>query len=301
MKHNKSNIILLNVLLFLFLPFAIVLASPALSPIPAANMTYKGIYADQPVHLKKGVWQGKAFVSGAASRPRVGLIKNFSFSGDLDHDGQAEQMVFLWASSGGSGTQIYMAVNSYHNGHWTNIATALVGDRVQLQMGRVNQAKIELDVIQAGKGDQACCPTHHVLRSWVLKGSQLQEQTPLLLGQISINDLQGPKWQLVKLNWQEKIPAGEHISMQFNHNKVSGSSACNRFTSTVAEGKTAGQIRFGPIASSRMFCEPETMELETRFLKALKNVKSFGFINGYLTLEWQDGSAVSTMFFKPVH
>ncbi len=296
--HQKTTLLSGILLLCLFLFSSTAMASVNVSP--AANMNYTGIYPDKTVHLKKGVWKGKPYMPGAAVRPRVGLIKDFSFSGDLNHDGQPEQVVFLWESSGGSGTRVYMAVNTYHNGHWVNLVTTLVGDRVQLQMGRVNNGIIELDVIQAGENDAACCPTHRVVRRWSLKGNQLAEHEPLLLGQISVKDLQGPKWQLLKLNWQEKVPADVSIVIQFDDHKVSGQSACNRFTTTIKEGKQAGEISFGPIATTRKFCDPHIMELEERFLNALKHVTSFGFINGQLTLEWQDDAAVSTLFFKSV-
>lgn len=295
--HHKTTL-LSGILLICLLLSGSAMASDITSS--AANMTYTGIYPDKTLHLKNGAWQGKPYMPGAAVRPRVGLIKDFSFRGDLNHDGQPEQIVFLWESSGGSGTRVYMAVNTYHNGHWINLATTLVGDRVQLQMGRVNRGKIELDVIQAGENDAACCPTHRVVRSWSLKDNQLMEHDPLLLGQISVKDLQGPKWQLLKLNWQEKIPADMNIFIQFDDHKVSGQSACNRFTTTIKEGKLAGEISFGPIAATRKFCDPHIMELEDRFLNALKHVRGFGFINGQLTLEWQDDSAVSTLFFKAV-
>ena len=296
--HHKTTL-LSGILLICLLLSGSAMASDITSS--AANMTYTGIYPDKTLHLKNGAWQGKPYMSGAAVRPRVGLIKDFSFRGDLNHDGQPEQIVFLWESSGGSGTRVYMAVNTYHNGHWINLATTLVGDRVQLQMGRVNRGKIELDVIQAGENDAACCPTHRVVRSWSLKDNQLVEQEPLLLGQISVKDLQGPKWQLLKLNWQEKVPADMDIIIQFDDHKVSGQSACNRFTTIVKEGKQAAEISFGPIAATRKFCDPDIMELEERFLNALKNVRGFAFINGQLTLEWQDDSAVSTLFFKAVN
>ncbi len=300
--QNKSytikTTILLSVLLFMLSSYASESKQSFISQ--AGNLTYQGIYDQQLVHLKKGLWQGKPFQPGSASRPRVGLIKDFSFSGDLNQDGQPEQIVFLWESSGGSGTGVYMAVLIRHNGQWTNIATQFLGDRVQLQMGRVQQGKIELDIIQAGDKDPACCPTQHVLRSWSLKGTKLQEAPILDLGEISIKDLQGINWRLVKLNWQEQVPDSSTVTLQFKANKVSGFSACNRFTASVSDGKIPGNIKFGPITGTRKYCEQEVMELETRFLKALVNTRSFSFVNGHLTLEWQDDGAVSTLFFRPV-
>ena len=68
-----------------------------------ANMTYSGIY-DDDVTLTEGRWEGEPFVADGASRPSVGIIDDFMLTGDLDGDGTDEVVVFLWESSGGSGT-----------------------------------------------------------------------------------------------------------------------------------------------------------------------------------------------------
>ncbi|HAJ92935.1 MAG TPA: hypothetical protein DCO71_10040 [Gammaproteobacteria bacterium] len=85
--------------------------SPAASrvsiPLTAAvaNMAYSGIH-DDDVTLTDGYWEGEPVVAGGASRPSVGLIDDFMLAGDLDGDGTDEVVVFLWESSGGSGTYI---------------------------------------------------------------------------------------------------------------------------------------------------------------------------------------------------
>lgn len=293
---------------FLYLMFTTPLFAAALTqPVIeiASQASYKGIYDNQTIALKKGHWQGKAFVSGSVTYPRVGLIKDFYFTGDVNQDGQKELLVFLWESSGGSGTRIYMAILDRHDKQWINIATTLVGDRVELQMGRVHQGRIELDVIQADGNDPACCPTHKVLRQWTYQAGKLQEQEPTALGQISIKDLLGVNWQLVKMNWKEKLPQAVRISLQFKSNgsqyQVTGNSGCNRFNGALKEGKTTGNISIGPVAGTRMACDQELMFWEDKFLKALSHTRSYSFINGNLALEWQDEAAVSTMFFKPVN
>lgn len=113
------------------------------------NATYSGVY-DHAVKLNNGRWEGKPFVEGGESRPSVGIIEDFRFTGDLDGDGVEEHVVFLWAQSGGIGTQIYLAVMSAEKDKFVNSSAALIGDRVQLRAGQIINGKIELGVIQQG-------------------------------------------------------------------------------------------------------------------------------------------------------
>lgn len=275
--------------------------SSTMTNIMPSDMQYDGLYKNKKITLKDGQWSGSLFVAGGASRPTVGLIKDFTFSGDLTGDGIDERVVFLWQSSGGSGTQIYMAVLALRGGHPVNIATHLIGDRVQLVMGRVDQRKIELDVVQSGKDDAACCPTDKVLRTWLLKKTDnmmnLVEGKPMSLGRISVADLQGREWHLIKMNWRESVPENINISTTFKENKISGRSGCNRYFADIKSGKMLNDIIIGPAAGTRMACPGEAMHFESRFLKALSTVTSFSFVNGQLALRWKDDGVNSTMLF----
>lgn len=270
-------------------------ASPGLKD--AADMLYHGIYEDKEISLKDGKWAGVAFVKGGASKPSVGLIKNFSFSGDIDGNGTEERVVFLWENSGGSGTRVYMAVLAYREAKPVNLATHLIGDRVQLQMGRVSQGKIELDVIQAENGDAACCPASKVLRTWALNNNQLIENRPQSLGRLSLADLQGIEWTLTQMNWRETRTENTKITLTIDNDKVSGRSGCNRYSGTIKAAEMPGEIAIGQVAGTRMACPANVMEIESRFLKALSNVSKYSFVNGHLALTWKDDDATSTMLF----
>jgi len=301
-NFNHQFFILLS-----FLSLSLLLSNAAISSDispgsnKAADISYNGIYKNKTVTLKDGQWSGSPFVSGSVSKPTVGLIKNFTFSGDMNGDGSNEHIVFLWESSGGSGTQIYMAVLASHAGKTVNIATQLIGDRVQLVMGRVEKGHIELDVIQSGKNDAACCPTSKVLRTWSLnnsnKGIQLLESKAQILGKISLADLGGREWHLVKMNWRETLAENVKITMTLKDNKVSGKSGCNRYFATVKSGEKANDITIGAAGSTRMACPGDIMEQESRFLKALSSVTSFYFVNGQLALSWKDEGVNSSMLF----
>jgi len=278
--------------------------NPVKTPVTndAANMLYHGIYDNKEITLKDGKWSGKPYVQGTASRPTAGLIKNFTFAGDIDDNGAQERVVFLWESSGGSGTRLYMALLGFHNDKFVNLDTHFIGDRVKLIMGNINQGKIELYVVQADKGDAACCPTHKILRTWSLINSynsmQLIENKPQSLGRISLTDLEGIEWTLTQMKRHENIAVKTKITMTFKNNKISGISGCNRYFAAVKEEKMPKDISIGQIGMTRMACPSDIMKLESRFVNALSNVIKFSFINGQLALTWKDEDAINTMLFS---
>ena len=307
MKFNSPLSVLCCLIALCLLVSGISMAEPSnaiKTPVmnDAANMLYHGIYDNKDITLKDGKWSGKPYVQGAASRPTAGLIKNFTLTGDIDDNGIQERVVFLWETSGGSGTRLYMALLGIHNDKLVNLDTHFIGDRVELIMGNINQGKIELDVVQSDKGDAACCPTHKTLRTWSLKnkhkGLQLIENTPQSLGRISLTDLEGVEWTLTKMNWHETLTVKTKITMTFKDNKISGRSGCNRYFAAVKEGKMPKEISIDQAGVTRMACPADVMELESRFLNALSNVNKYSFINGQLALSWKDEDAFSTMLFS---
>ena len=102
-----------------------------------ANARYQGIEGAS-VQLEDGRWEGEPYAPGGASRPAVGLVEHFVLNGDLDGDGEIEAVVLLWQSSGGSGTFDHVAVMKKVDGDWLNVATAPLGDRVQVRGGAIN-------------------------------------------------------------------------------------------------------------------------------------------------------------------
>jgi len=160
------------------------------SPTPEelANATYSGI-EENPVTLISGRWEGEPYAEGGASRPSVGLVKDFYLNGDLGGDGTDETVVLLWQSSGGSGTFDYLAVMDKKSDVVRNLATAEIGDRVKVRSGRIEDRRIVLDVVQQGEGDAACCATQLATRSWSLAGGELTEGEAQITGTLSIETL----------------------------------------------------------------------------------------------------------------
>jgi hypothetical protein len=128
-----------------------------------ANAVYKGI-EDHPVQLEDGTWEGEPYVEGGAARPRVGLIDELWLLGDLNGDGKPEAVVGLWHSTGGSGTRNYAAVLERRAAGSVNTATVLLGDRVRIDGGAIENGMIRLDLVEHGPDEPACCPTHAVSR-----------------------------------------------------------------------------------------------------------------------------------------
>ena len=261
----------------------------------AAGATYLGIY-EEPVQLQGGVYLGPPFEPGAASRPRVELVRDFLVTGDLNNDGGEEAIVLLSESSGGSGTQLYLAVLGLSDEGVVNLGTALVGDRIQVRAARVSDGSVELDVIQAGPDDAACCPSEKATRKWTLKKDELMETGSDVTGRLSLADLVGSEWILTHLTQSEKAPAEPEVTLVFEDTRVSGSGGCNRFFAQV-QGGAPGELTIGPIGSTRRACPETDMDLEQRYFKLLGGAVKYGFLTGRLVLTVRDSSGLGTMIF----
>jgi hypothetical protein len=147
-------------------------APPTLDDV--RNATVFGLF-DDPVTLRDGRWEGEPYVVGGASRPTAGVIGDLSVVGDLDDDGNAETVAFLWSATGGSGTRNYIAVFTNSGMGVSNRSTALIGDRVKLREARIAGGRIEVNVVQHGPADAMCCPSVEATRVWLYDGRNLRE------------------------------------------------------------------------------------------------------------------------------
>jgi len=100
------------------------------------------------------------------------------------------------------------------------------------------------------------------------------------------NELKNTKWELTRWNLPpnsngevraRQIPqgdAGNPIQMIFDANgqRLSGSTGCNRFTATLDEDARGFSLK--QIASTKMACSPQRMELENDFLYQLNDYRS---------------------------
>ena len=255
------------------------------------NATYIGI-EDHPVTLADGRWEGAPYVEGGSARPAVGLVKNILMEADLDADGSDEIVVVLWQTSGGTGSNMYLAVMKPETGSYLNSATALIGDRVKIRAARIEAGAIVLDVLQAGENDPMCCPTMLATRRWVLNGGQLEEMEMQKTGPLSLATLDETEWRLIRMDPVQELPEDAEVTLNFGGGRVSGKSACNRYSADVRQGERPGTIIIGPAMVTRMACAEPLMEIESRYLAMLSEVESFSFQAGSLALSGQSDDGV---------
>ena len=94
--------------------------------------------------------------------------------------------------------------------------------------------------------------------------------------------------------------ADAEVTLSFGGGRVSGKSACNRYSADIKQGDSPGDILTGPAMGTRMACPVHLMEIERNYLDSLAHVRSFSFHNGKLALSGQnvDGTQF-TMLFSP--
>jgi hypothetical protein len=88
-------------------------------------------------------------------------------------NGQPAAAVVLLANTGGSGTFSTLAIVVEQDGELTNIASALLGDRVSMNWVAIADNEIMLDLVTQGPDEPMCCGTQRTLVSFMLDGDQL--------------------------------------------------------------------------------------------------------------------------------
>ena len=100
------------------------------------------------------------------------------------------------------------------------------------------------------------------------------------------SELKNTKWELTRWNLPpnnngevraRQIPQGDasnpiQIIFDVNGQRLSGSTGCNRFTATIDEEARGFSLK--QIASTKMACSPQRMELENDFLYQLNDYRS---------------------------
>lgn len=249
------------------------------------NLSYPGIYA-QPVQMKDGLFEGEPFAPGSPSRPRLQLIEEMAVKSDLNGDGVEEMTVLLGETSGGSGQYLYLAVATTKDEEVEAIATRRIGDRVDVRSLRAEKDALVLDLIAAGPKDPACCPTVKRRSTYRLEGASLAESLREELGPLTFADLAGVTWSLKELGRDQPVPNGIEISAEFEGDRISGTSGCNRYFAGL-RGSGPYDITVSPPGGTRRTCPQPQMEWEKRYLTALANVTRLRFLFGKLVLTYQ--------------
>ena len=104
------------------------------------------------------------------------------------------------------------------------------------------------------------------------------------------------RWALTEVAGQPVAPTGDakeaHL-LFFPPNRLGGSTGCNRLNGTF-KLTGGGQLKFSPLATTRMMCHEPAAATEIRFVQALGTVKTY-----YVTdaaLELRDGPTIVARF-----
>ena len=276
-------------------------AADKLSLEALKNLAYTGISDDgSAMQLQGGHWKGEPPEPGSTLVPTLDFTGDFVARGDLDGDGHAEAVVLLDSWPGGSGVFSYVAVVSGSTGTPTNIATQLLGDRVQVRELRIDGGQIIADTVGAGPDDPSCCPSMKIQHRWILKDGALQELAQLTApSPLTLADLGGTEWVLSRWSAEEPAAAEPAVTLRYNEGRIAGSAGCNRYGAAVKAGDGAGAIEVGQAVATRMACEEPRTSIELRFLQLLPAVRQFRFAPGTLILPYRiDDDTFGALWFN---
>ncbi len=230
----------------------------------------------------------------------LGFLDDLRLSGDLDGDGQNELVLLLWDDPGGSGTFVYLNVIRKDEQGNPQAQFALVGDRVQVMDARIENGLLLLEVIQPGEQEAPCCGSQKVLRRWRMEAGKLVEEQAEVEGKVSVEDLEGKRWLLESFGDAE-VSAGQEITIEVKNGQVIGSGGCNRYFASVSDVQEPGRaIKIGPVGSTRKACPAPVMDVEQRYLKALRHVTGFSIAGRELVLTWNDGDSYGVLRFREI-
>ncbi len=263
------------------------------------NATYTGLrLSTMPVTLTSGLWQspGEGVEAGQVT---VHLMRDFLVTGDLDGDGTEEAVVLVAERGGDAGNFIHLAVVRRIDDGLRNVATLLLGDRVELRSGRISDGRLLLDVVQAGSDDAACCPGELATRPFRLVDGALVEAAPEQVGRLSLATLAGPRWVLRQ--WDLREPLEDTTAapaFRVSGDRLEGFTGCNAFTATTVAGDLPGDLSITEIVTGETACSEAIQAVEQRFTEQLVTASRYRFLNGRLGLVYQGGGALRIMVFE---
>ena len=269
----------------------------------AAQATYSGIY-EIAITLEDGRYEGEPFVPGGAARPTVGLLQELQVVADLDGDGSAERLVWLWENSGGSGTNLYLA-RLHGNGSGQAV---FVGNHVQVRGFGVEAGIATAALVRAGDADAMCCPRELATVRWRPAAGGLEVDADVVTGRMGLPALAG-EWHLAHVDadapffdptlWPAgSVAGGLEVTLVIGPDgAIYGSGGCNRYSGAI-ELRDASALTVGPVVMTRMACAEPAMELEQGYGARLQAASSVGFHMGRLAISWntEDGRSGLLLF-----
>jgi heat shock protein HslJ len=264
------------------------------------NTTYHGFEDPASVTLTDGTWSGEPYDEDSAARPELTLVRSFRITGDLDADNEEEAVTLLNLALGGTGQLLYVAVVDRRDGQPVNVATQLVGDRVQVRGVRTRGRRLYIDVVQTGPEDAACCPGEVATLGWELlpEGGLSSIAVTEEPGRLSLETIGDTRWVLHEWSWGEPAPEEPEVMVRYDDGRLTGSGGCNRYFAAATPGEMPGDVSLGQIGATRMACLEPEMAVEARFLSQLEGVNRYGFMAGGLMLGYETDDGSGVMIFK---
>ena len=148
---------------------------PVIRPLTraaVANATFRTEYAIEgsdsaaTIRLTNGRYESR---DGSLS---VTLLPDVAF-GDLDDDTVPEAAAVLVSQPGGSGSFYDLVVLAATPDGPRQVATALLGDRVDIESLAIIDRQIALQLVIQSPADPMCCPTRREARTYALVGDSL--------------------------------------------------------------------------------------------------------------------------------
>jgi heat shock protein HslJ len=265
------------------------------------NASYSGIEGLKvPIKLMDGRWKGRPYKKGSVSRPVISLLGDLRVIGDLDGDGIDDAVVLLNYAPGGTGQLLHLAVVARKNGRIQNVATTLIGDRVQIRDVRVEQQRLLVEVVRSGPKDAKCCPGEVTTLGWTLEpGGELK---PFVIAtvrasRLTLETLGKTEWVLQSWDLQDSSPKQPVVTLVFKNGRFTGSAGCNNYFAPAKEGNIPGDVKVGAVGTTRKSCPGNVMAVERRFLDQLVRVRKFGFLVTGLALSWERDGVWKIMLF----
>jgi hypothetical protein len=136
------------------------------------NATYQHEFPkDGQAQLQDGTYAEA--IEGSASKIHIAMLDLVAF-GDVNGDGIWDAVVVLEANGGGSGTFRSLEAVVNEDGAPVHVASALLGDRVQLEELTIADRYIKVQMVTHGRGDGMCCPTLRVVQLYQLTEDGLE-------------------------------------------------------------------------------------------------------------------------------
>ncbi len=229
-----------------------------LAPSSLANMEVKSELASDGVALLENGVYTESVAPDSASVIEVQLLPSPIAYGVLnDQDAVA---ALIAENGGGSGTFINLAVIVDQDGTPVHVASAPLGDRVQVQSLAIADNQITVEMLTQGPDDPLCCPTQPVTQVYAFQDDTLVlvEET---VGSAS-SALAGASWVWTQTQMNDgavKSPAAEgDFTLTFGDDgTASATTDCNTFNGSYTESAD-GVLAIEFAISTAMVCTDET-------------------------------------------